>query len=91
MAKTIECDSELGIVIGLIDSMITAAKMLEERRKQPMHALGEPEALEAMRDFLSIPTVMLMVMACQGVSTPEKIRRYVQMDDLEKMMAGVKA
>lgn len=53
--RTIDCRSEAGVTIGLIDSMITSARVIAGRD------LSDPDVIEALKDIQSDGDVLAIV------------------------------
>lgn len=53
---TTDCRSEEGITVGLIDAIISVARVVSKRDLSP------PAVKEALRDFLADPDVMRLIM-----------------------------
>lgn len=79
---TIDCRSEEGITIGLIDTIITAAHALQGRD------LAHPEVTEAIRDLQSDAELRELLMRSVGLDY-DKVRMAYEIDALERTMLPV--
>lgn len=78
----IDCDSEEGIAIGLIDSIISCANSLKGRR------LNTPAILQALLDMGSNTTFQVLLIKGLLGFDYKKLRRAYEADALERAMEG---
>lgn len=78
----IDCDSEEGIAIGLIDSIISCANSLKGRR------LNTPAILQALLDMGSNTTFQTLIVKGLLGFDYKKLRRAYETDALERAMEG---
>jgi hypothetical protein len=78
-SEAIECTSEEGITIGLIDSMLAAANALNGRD------LSHPGVVEALKDLRASRNVQVLLAKTMGISR-EKLLRCSQIGELERAM-----
>jgi hypothetical protein len=70
--EVIECTSEEGIVIGLIDSILASANALVGMRSYFSH----PHVIEALNDLRSSRNVNVLVAKTMGINRAELLERY---------------
>lgn len=79
-SETIDCTSEEGITIGLIDSILAAANALYGRD------LRHPQVIEALNDLRSSRNVQVLTAKVAGLKPLDLLRSH-QVNELENAMS----
>lgn len=79
--EPVECSSEEGITIGLIDTIITAAQTLKGRQVMFDH----PAVKEALKDFYCCEELRALLLHAAGFDY-KKVKLCYEVDALERAM-----
>lgn len=82
MLQSMECDSEEGVTIGLIDAIIACFNSLQGRNME------HPQIQEALRDLAANKILRRWIIAGQLGFDPDKLIRIYRTDQLERAMAA---